>query len=331
MQVTTGGVTTSYAINGLGQRVSKSSTSATTIFVYDEAGHLLGEYDSAGSVIEETVWLGSLPVGVLKPGALYYVNPDHLGAPRSIIDSTGAYVWKWDRDPFGNGAPTGTLTYNLRFPGQYFDVETGLYYNMARDYNPGLGRYIQSDPIGLLGGVNTYAYVGANPITRTDPTGLLFGDMINAGECYADSAAQYWANKQVATGNPLYAIPGMLAALWTPSTSDATLGTLVAGYGAVGLTGSVANVSEWLGNPILYEFGQKTLTDAAFGSLAGLSTAERGAAIINNGLGNALFNLWGNWAKTWGTGPTPAASLTLLVGGTSEALAGGSNKNCGCQ
>ncbi|MBF0523958.1 MAG: hypothetical protein HQK56_02540 [Deltaproteobacteria bacterium] len=117
----------------------------------------MGEYDSAGSVIQEKVWLGDLPVAVLKPGAQYYVNPDHLGAPRSIVDGSGNTVWKWDRDPFGNGAPTGTLTYNLRFPGQYYDSETGLYYNMARDYSPTLGRYVQSDPIGLRGGVNTYA------------------------------------------------------------------------------------------------------------------------------------------------------------------------------
>ncbi|MBF0526371.1 MAG: hypothetical protein HQK56_14905 [Deltaproteobacteria bacterium] len=171
VQVITGGVTTSYAINGLGQRVQKSGTT-TTIFVYGESGQLFGEYDSAGSVIQETVWLGNLPVGVLKTGAVYYVNPDHLGSPKSIIDASGTTVWKWDKDPFGNGAPTGTLPYNLRFPGQYFDVETGLCYNMARDYNPGLGRYIQSDPIGLAGGINTYAYVGGNPINGTDPSGL---------------------------------------------------------------------------------------------------------------------------------------------------------------
>ncbi|MBF0527423.1 MAG: hypothetical protein HQK56_20260, partial [Deltaproteobacteria bacterium] len=103
----------------------------------------------------------------------YFVNPDHLGSPRSIIDSTGATVWKWDKDPFGNGAPTGTLPYNLRFPGQYFDVETGLCYNMARDYSPGLGRYIQSDPIGLgCSDVNLYVYVQNDPINLIDPDGL---------------------------------------------------------------------------------------------------------------------------------------------------------------
>ncbi len=173
VQVVQGAVTTQYAINGLGQRVGKSGVSTgTEYFVYDGAGHLIGEYDATGTVIQETVWLGNLPVGVLKPGAMYYVNPDQLGAPRSIVDANGNTVWAWNRDPFGNGAPTGTLTYNLRLPGQYFDSETGLFYNMARDYNPTIGRYIQSDPIGLKGGINTYAYVGGNPVNAVDPMGL---------------------------------------------------------------------------------------------------------------------------------------------------------------
>ncbi|MBF0527590.1 MAG: type IV secretion protein Rhs, partial [Deltaproteobacteria bacterium] len=64
VKVTAGSNTTTYAINGLGQRVSKTGAS-TTIFVYDEAGHLIGEYNAAGSVIQETVWLGDLPVAVL--------------------------------------------------------------------------------------------------------------------------------------------------------------------------------------------------------------------------------------------------------------------------
>jgi len=83
-------------------------------------------------------------------------------------------VWSWDRDPFGNGQPAGSGTFvnNLRFPGQYYDSETGLFHNNARDYDPTTGRYIQSDPIGLAGGVNTYTYVRNNPLRYVDPKGL---------------------------------------------------------------------------------------------------------------------------------------------------------------
>lgn len=115
--------------------------------------------------------------------------------------------------------------------------------------------------------------------------------------------------------------------LWTPSTSDATLGVLAAGYGAGGLAGSARNLTQWARNPILYEKGQTTLTDAAFNTVSGMSTIERGAAIS---WADALNIFSGNWAATWGTGPTPGASLFLLGGGTSMALFGGSN-NCECK
>jgi RHS repeat-associated protein len=86
-------------------------------------------------------------------------------------------------EPFGAGAVeedprnTGTrFEFNLRFPGQYYDKETNTHYNEQRDYNPTTGRYIQADPIGLDGGVNLYGYVQGNPLSYTDPTGLIKGD-----------------------------------------------------------------------------------------------------------------------------------------------------------
>jgi RHS repeat-associated protein len=184
ISVTTAGTTT-FAINALGQRVRKATGSAATRFVYDEAGHLIGEYDDTGALIQETVWLSDLPVATIRPDGAssviaYYVHPDHLGTPRAVTrPSDNALVWKWENtEPFGNSLPDenpsglGVFAYNLRFPGQYFDSESGKHYNYLRDYDPSIGRYVESDPIGLKGGINTYAYVGADPLGGTDPRGL---------------------------------------------------------------------------------------------------------------------------------------------------------------
>jgi RHS repeat-associated protein len=172
-----GALKTTYGVNGLGQRVLKAdpaNANARTHFVYDEAGHLIGEYGPTGELVQETVWLGDLPVATIRPSGVFYIAPDHLGAPHQITNAGGQVVWLWDHDPFGNGAPAAAagFTYNLRFPGQYYDAETGLFYNYFRDYDPKLGRYVQSDPIGLAGGINTYAYVGGNPISNFDYFGL---------------------------------------------------------------------------------------------------------------------------------------------------------------
>jgi RHS repeat-associated protein len=107
------------------------------------------------------------------------VHPDHLGTPRAVTRaSDNQFVWKWDNtEPFGNSAPNdnpsglGTFVFNHRFPGQYFDVETGTHYNYKRDYDPSLGRYLQSDPIGLEGGLSTYGYAFSDPLSFADPTG----------------------------------------------------------------------------------------------------------------------------------------------------------------
>jgi RHS repeat-associated protein len=324
-----GGITTTYSYNGLGQRVKKrgATDAGLTQYVYDEQGHLLGEYDVFGNPLQETVYLGDMPIAVLtqtvvgtatgsvlvdnstaasvtavgswpvattiagfqgtnyqthiatatttdsftwKPAmpvaatgkywlqarwtadatratnAIYtltdtngvaiktvnqrsnnntwvnlglgtkfanfpaatvklstsslgtvsadavrilpavvttsvnYIFTDHLNTPRVITRaSDNQIVWRWDQsDPFGvkppneNPSGLGVFTYNPRFPGQLYDAETGLYYNYHRNYDPKIGGYTQSDPIGLAGGINTYGYVGGNPINWVDPLGL---------------------------------------------------------------------------------------------------------------------------------------------------------------
>ena len=174
---------TIYKINGKGERVQKLDLAAGVVsFVYDESGKLLGEYNSTGVAIQEYVYLGDMLVATLKSGVVRYVETDHLGTPRVVIDpASHAAVWTWSPfgDPFGadeaDSDPDGDgLAYTLpmRFPGQYYDGETGLHYNYFRDYEAATGRYVQSDPIGLEGGVNTFEYVRSNPARYVDRAGL---------------------------------------------------------------------------------------------------------------------------------------------------------------
>jgi RHS repeat-associated protein len=136
---------------------------------------------------------GNAHILALRPGAppepkLHFIHTDHLNTPRLIVNDVGQAVWTWNNDdPFGANVPNenpsgaGTFTCNLRLPGQYFDKETNLHYNYFRDYAADIGRYWQSDPIGLGGGVNTYAYVLGNPLSRIDPLGLADGDVFGGG------------------------------------------------------------------------------------------------------------------------------------------------------
>jgi len=108
------------------------------------------------------------------------VHPEHLNTPRLVADSAGAAVWRWDQaEPFGVNVPDenpsglGAFEFPLRFPGQYADKETGLHYNYFRDYDPAVGRYVESDPIGLRGGLNTFAYVSLSPLMAIDTSGLM--------------------------------------------------------------------------------------------------------------------------------------------------------------
>ena len=104
---------------------------------------------------------------------LFYIHSDHLGTPQTLTNESSNIVWNANYKPFGEAqVDVATVVNNLRFPGQYYDIETGLHQNYFRDYHPMLGRYVQSDPIGLSGGANPYAYANLNSLIHTDPFGL---------------------------------------------------------------------------------------------------------------------------------------------------------------
>jgi len=129
------------------------------------------------------IYLNGRPIGEVNPttGKLYFTHTDRLGTPQKLTDSTQAVAWSATYQPFGNTVSfSGTLsTQSLRLPGQQFDAETGYNHNGFRDYAGGLTRYVESDPIGLAGGLNTYGYAFDNPAVRIDPFGLQSSDSMN--------------------------------------------------------------------------------------------------------------------------------------------------------
>ena len=160
-----------YTYDAFGQRVVKTAA-GTTLFAYDMAGQLLEE--ATGGAATDYIYLGGRPIAALTPssGAVAFLLDDRLGTPQRAVDSTQSTAWSANYQPFGMATIAGAATQNLRFPGQYTDAESGFSQNGFRDYVPSIGRYLESDPIGLRGGLNTYRYALANPARWTDPSGL---------------------------------------------------------------------------------------------------------------------------------------------------------------
>lgn len=170
---TSGLTLAAYTYNGRGERVKKVAT-AITYYQYSEQGPLLAETDGAGNTLREYVYLNGRPLALIQGSNIYIVHSDHLGIPQAITDQNQQMVWKADYEPFGEATITGSsITYNLRFPGQYYDQETNIFNNYMREYDSNIGRYIESDPLGINGGHNTYGYVFQNPLKSVDPTGLV--------------------------------------------------------------------------------------------------------------------------------------------------------------
>jgi len=168
----------SYYYDPFGRRLWKEVGGVRTYFHYADEG-LIGEYDSTGNEIQTygykpgSTWATD-PLFMKEGSSYYFYQNDHLGTPQKMTAVNGAVVWSAKYSSFGEATidAASTVTNPLRFPGQYYDNESGLNYNYHRYYDPSVGRYMRADPIRLEGGINFFLYAENNPVNYADPLGL---------------------------------------------------------------------------------------------------------------------------------------------------------------
>jgi len=339
----------SYVYNALGQRVLKSDARGAgqpatlqTLYAEDGIGStVLGQYAnqrSANSAAPagqsdstEIIYLptasGPMPIAAEINGRLYAIHTDHLNTPRRLTNQQGQVAWQWLISGFGEVRPTTgdrgygqtvsgpsyaqAVKFDLRYPGQVFDEETGLSYNLHRYYDAATGRYIQADPIGLEGGWNRFGYVGGNPLNFIDPEGLVFLDLTTfegaKHKTTLDQAVQAGAWTRLVTMPAIAAALspstlGLAGSALTPSCSSA------ANWYMLGAEADVAWLNLSLREKLLYEIGQKTT--ASYAKYSSLDPVARGASLVADiGWRRALTPEIGGiglgLGSTFGTGPTP--------------------------
>lgn len=318
-----------YTYNALGQRVLKVATlpqAITQRYAYDENNRLIGEYTTTTK--RDTIWMNEVPVAVVDVSGTTstesYIHADALGTPRAVTNSAGTTIWTWayKGDPFGESLPasTGGFTLNLRYPGQYYDAESGTNYNMFRTYEPATGRYLQSDRIGLKGGISTYGYVSGNPLVHFDVFGL-DGDVGFGGSFGGGGASGSWESPTNCTAsNTLPTVPNLFGTL--PEVPRLYGGSWAAGAGtaagaaapslwSAGLNGGDSSVF-WSG----YQYGARDIAESLGGTT--LESTPIGSALdyLSNTVGVPnLGPVWNAASATFAGNAYGTARAVILAPG----------------
>lgn len=329
------GTQASYVFNGLNQRSYKQVGGIGTRFVYAPSGELLYEIDTTGKQ-RHYIWfegrLIALNTNATSHANTYFVKTDHLARPYRITNSSGAAVWSatlrvFDRVAQPNDSIGG---FNLGFPGHYYDSESGLWQNWHRTYDASVGRYTQSDPIGLAGGINTYAYVGGNPISRIDPYGL-----------YCLSEKQIGAIAGGVGGAFSGAIAGLQAGNVPGAIALAGLGGLSGAF--AGALGSDSAGNAGLGGATSAGMSSTTIPSSALGGavggIVGMDLASSGmrdthASMVGGAVGGGLGGFVSGFLKRGLLKSTLNGGLGGLAGAAvsaalTEVLRVGNDCGCG--
>ncbi len=271
--VATSAGTTTYHYNALQQRMRKTGAAGNINYLYTPDGALLGETASGSTTLSrEYIWLHGAPIGLIHGGALYYVHNDHLGRPEVVTNGSKAVVWRAHNQAFGRTVTTNSIGgLNIGFPGQYYDAESDLWYNWHRYYDASIGRYTQSDPIGLEGGISTYAYVDNDPINWTDPLGLLKFSVMFGGNL---SFAEWGGTKEWGFG---FDTSGNFCRIVETCSSQFTIGGFASVGGSAGIT-----KGEFCKGESQSE-SDRLNVDLGFGKTGGLSVDHGGAGSPTGG------------------------------------------------